>query len=82
MIRLFTRTTPLSDYLSAIRQIQANAVKAQTLRVIYAEPERDEFKPQCVHIYTDADILALELKREREEAAQPKNVRKFVRGIQ
>jgi hypothetical protein len=35
--------------------------------------ERDEQHPACVHIYTDADDLALELKQ-AEEAARHVNV--------
>ena len=36
----------------------------RALRVVYAKPERDEIKPSCVHLYSDADELAEEIKRE------------------
>lgn len=36
----------------------------RAMRVVYAKPERDEIKPSCTHLYSDADELAEEIKRE------------------
>lgn len=57
----------LSELLPAFRQQCADLPPP---RVIYARRERDESKPGCVHIWTTADDLALELA----EADAPTNV--------
>lgn len=46
----------------------------QTARVIYEKPERDSEKPGCVHEWSDSDVMALELQRERERTAASKVV--------
>lgn len=47
--------------LDILRQITKGSTPL--VRVLYATPERDEIKPACVHIFTDADELAEEIKR-------------------
>lgn len=83
MIRLLRRLIDGPDdglpaQLARLKQATADLQKP---RYVYAEPERDEIKPSCCHIYGDADLIALELKREREQQAQPKNVRVFARSV-
>ena len=47
----------------------------RALRVIYDKPERDEIKPSCVHLYSDADELAAELKRQSNVTAFTRKAR-------
>lgn len=48
----------------------------QTARIVYAKPERDEMKPGAVHMFTDNDLIAEEIKL--EQAGQ--KVMPFKRG--
>jgi hypothetical protein len=69
---------PLPQQLAKLKQAMGDV---KPPRVVYATPERDELKPSCVHMYSDSDVLALQLKREREQKDQPRNVRIFVRSV-
>lgn len=78
MIRLLRRLIDGPDdglpaQLARLKQATADLQKP---RVIYAKPERDEINEACVHLWSDNDLIAEEIKL--EQAGQ--KVMPFKRG--
>jgi hypothetical protein len=68
-------------YRQQLDALKAECADLKPPKVIYDTPERDESKPQCVHLYSDSDVLALQLQREQEQKDAPKNVPRFIRTV-
>lgn len=75
MIRLFSRAVPMSDYLSAVRQIQANDVIVSPPRVVYAEPEPFPTREEAEAKLAAAEILAEERWRIQEAEKEREAIR-------
>jgi hypothetical protein len=78
---LLTDARPYVTQAEAVQQLRAVMADSTPPKVVYDAPERDESKPSCVHLYSDNDILAHTLKREKERQNQPRNVRRFIRTV-
>lgn len=77
-LALFTPRDPeLRAQLDAFKVAQVDGeIQIVAPRVIYAEPNRDK-----THDWSDNDVIALELRKERESKGQPKVRRMPIREV-